>query len=255
MLVSPNRGIGRCVRGRLAPIMICLHIVTMLVAAGCAAPRYRTNAELLLRSGDIRTVGLMPPDIKMYEEQVRFKLVPHDDWSRQAAESVSKAFVEELASGHMRPIPLGEDDAELNDMADLYGAADLSIRTHYYKNYIDDRFSEKSRPFDYDLGPAKEAMERHGVDTVGFHLLLRLFSLEPACNFGPDCYADTDLPVADTGMFYGRITVTTKSGPAEKQAVVDVMPRGGMTFLERVAGSTRKVIGSNALSIAPCAAL
>jgi hypothetical protein len=37
-------------------------------------------------------------------------------------------------------------------------------------------------------------------DTVGFHLLLRLFSLEPACNFGPDCYADTVFPEAYAGQ-------------------------------------------------------
>ncbi len=45
-------------------------------------------------------------------------------------------------------------------------------------------------------------------DSVGFHFALRLFSLTPACNTGPSCYADTDVPATGEGA-YRHITVVS----------------------------------------------
>ncbi len=151
-------------------ICVFVGVLAILTTAGCAsAPLYRAHTELPMRNSDIRTVGLIPPDIKMFEEPVWSKLAPHDDWSREAAESVRQAFIDETAAAHLPLTLIGAEDQELNDMADLYTAVDFSIKIFFYP------LPEKARSFDYSLGPAREAMERHGVDAVwivtGYDLL------------------------------------------------------------------------------------
>jgi hypothetical protein len=115
----------------------------------------------------------------MYEEQARFKLVPHDEWSREATEAVRKAFLDETAAVRMPLKVINGEDRELDDMLDLFSAVDFSIRRHVYSRGFgsvgDEPFPEKAPSFDYSLGPAREMMERHRVDAVwivtGFNLL------------------------------------------------------------------------------------
>ncbi len=157
----------------------CLLAVFLTAAAGCAsAPLYRTHPELPQRKSTIKTAGLLPPMITMYEEQYKFglnKLIPHDDWSPGAAEAVRKAFLDETAAIRMPLKFIDGEDRELNDMADLFSAVDFSIQRHVYDTNLKEMFPEKALSFDYSLGPAWEMMDRHQVDAVwivtGFNLL------------------------------------------------------------------------------------
>ncbi len=60
--------------------------------------------------------------------------------------------------------------------------------------------------------------------TVGFHLNLRLFSLTPACNYDPPCYADTGLPATGAGSYYGQITVASSAVSQPMQIGIDIAP-------------------------------
>jgi hypothetical protein len=51
-------------------------------------------------------------------------------------------------------------------------------------------------------------------DSIGFHHSLRLFSVDPLCNYGPDCYADTEFP---PWPFFGDIAITEQ--PAVKATI------------------------------------
>lgn len=62
-------------------------------------------------------------------------------------------------------------------------------------------------------------------DTVGFSLNLRLFSLTPACNFGPACYADTEFPGAGTGP-YGHISIAASAASLNAHIGIDIKPGG-----------------------------
>lgn len=140
-------------------------------AAGCAAPLSRSHSSLAhsnlaQRDGEVRTLGVLPPAISMYEEQFRNKLVPHGDWSREASEAVGKAFVEEMTAGGLRAEAVGTDDPELNEMADLFRAVDFSIARHVFGDRFNETFPAKAESFDYSLGPAAGAMERSRVDAV-----------------------------------------------------------------------------------------
>lgn len=148
----------------------------MVSIAGCAStPLYRTHTELSQRKSIIKRVGLLPPVINMYECQAAwlgYKLVWKDEWSPAAAAEVTKAFINELAAA---PSPLviigGKEEQDIDEMEELFGPVDFSIRQHAYesksgKSPPEEPFPEKLRFLDYSLGPAKEAMVRKGVDAV-----------------------------------------------------------------------------------------
>lgn len=162
----------------------CLLAVLMAAAAGCAsAPSYRTHPDLPQRTSTIRTVGLLPPMITMYEEQYKFglnKVVLHDEWSPDAANAVRRAFIDETAAIRMPLTVIDGEDREANDLLDLFSVVDASIQRHSYEQESGalpprEPFPEKLRSFEYSLGPAGEMMERHQVDAVwivtGFNLL------------------------------------------------------------------------------------
>jgi hypothetical protein len=163
---------------------VCMLAVLMTIMAGCSfAPLYVTNRELQTRKNTIRTMGLLPPMIMMFELQYGDKIIPKDEWSRAATESIRQAFVDEMAASNLSLIDIGGDDQELNDVTDLYNAVDFSIQRHVYGEWAHmygeekmEIFPEKLRSFDYALGPVSEAMERHQVDAVW---LIKGFTLKP----------------------------------------------------------------------------
>lgn len=153
---------------------ICLLVVLITTATGCTSS-YRTHLELPQRKSAIRNVGLLPPLISMYEEQIGLNLVLHDDWSRQATESLRTAFVDEMAVDRLPLILISGESHEANAMADLFKVVEFSIGRHAYDNAFEETFPEKVHPFDYSLGAAREMMEEHQVDAVwivsGYNLL------------------------------------------------------------------------------------
>ena len=153
---------------------ICLLVVLITTVTGCASS-YKTHPELSQRKSAIRNVGLLPPMVSMYEEQVGLNLVFHDDWSRQATESLRTAFVDEMAANRLPIILISGESHEANAMADLFKAVEFSIGRHAYDNAFEEAFPGKVHAFDYSLGPAQEMMEEQQVDAVwivgGYNLL------------------------------------------------------------------------------------
>ena len=158
--LAGDRGIPSSVR------LICLLAALAAATAGCASPVYRKHPELSRKTRAIRDMGLLPPAIAMYEERFRFKLVPREEWSREATDAVRKAFIEEMTAAGLPVAAIGGEDRELSEMAELFGAVDFSIGRHVYKDALKETFPGKVRAFDYSLGAAGEAMARHGVDAV-----------------------------------------------------------------------------------------
>jgi len=160
-------------------VVACLLALTQAVATGCASAPYRTHPELSRRTESIRVVGLLPPAISSFEEQARYKLVPNDNGSRAANETVRAAFRDEMAAQGRPLVLLGDDDPDVKDVSDLFGAVDYTVLRHDFQrglgNENDEPFPGRDPSFDYTLGPIKELMERHRVDAVwcviGFNLV------------------------------------------------------------------------------------
>ena len=154
---------------------ICLLLVFIVAVTGCVSQKYRVYPELPQRKHSIRNVGLLPPMLSMYEEQIGLNLVLHDDWSREANESLRKAFVDEMAANRLSLTLISGESPEANAMADLLKAVEFSIGRHAYNTAFRETFPEKVQSFDYSLGAAREMMEEHQVDAVwivsGYNLL------------------------------------------------------------------------------------
>jgi hypothetical protein len=155
-----------------------LRMLLLIVAlgSGCtAALPYRAHPELPHRTARIRTVGIVPPAISAYEEQAWRKATPDDNRSRQAERTVQTALGDEMAALNIPFVLIEGGDPDLDDMADLFSAVDFTMNLYGYlgstngnaESWIE-AFPGKDRFPEYALGPAKEAMARHGVDAVWF---------------------------------------------------------------------------------------
>jgi hypothetical protein len=66
---------------------VCLLAAVMVTAARGASALYGTHSDLALRKDSIRNMGVLSPAIAMYEEQYRFRLLPHEEWSCEATDA------------------------------------------------------------------------------------------------------------------------------------------------------------------------
>lgn len=150
--------------------LACLLAAYLFVVAGCAAPlAYGAHPDLPYKKSTILTVGLLPPMMALYEERAGSPPVLRDDWSREAAESVFEAFIDEMTANKQLLVLIGSEDRDLDDLADLFSAVDYTVQRHEGLGRDPaEPLPGRTRPFDYSLGQAKQAMERHEVDAVWF---------------------------------------------------------------------------------------
>lgn len=169
---------------RAGALLRALLAAAVAAMAGCASARpVLTHPELPRKKQDIAVVGVLPPAIRMLEEQARFGMneaVPRDDWSSAANDSLAKAFAEEMAADRVGLVPIGVDDPDTRELVELYNAVEFSILRHAFEKNTGELlprepFPEKLVSPDYSLGPAVEFMDRHHVDALwilrGFNLL------------------------------------------------------------------------------------
>lgn len=174
----------RCAGERGRTTLRWLLPVIMLAAAGCASiPSYKMHSELPQKKGAIRTVGLLAPEIRMYEEQPRFgvnETVPHAEWAPAAEDSVAEAFSAEMAALGVKVVAIPADDPELREMAELFSAVAFSMQRHAWDRPTQtmpptEVFPEQEKALDYSVGPLWATLEKHQVDAVwmvrGFNLL------------------------------------------------------------------------------------
>lgn len=116
-------------------LLLALLALFLTTALGCAsAPlRHRAYPDLAQRKGSIRTVGLLPPEISMFEEVSGGRLVPRAEWSLAAIEKISNIFTEVMAADRIQVVPIRTDDLEMKDLADLYNAVEFSIQRHAWE--------------------------------------------------------------------------------------------------------------------------
>jgi len=159
-------------------------LAAVLTAAGCApATASRSRTDLNARKGGMRTIGIVPPAVRMFEEQPRFgmnELKLHEEWVPAAVDAVSSALAAEMAAQGLKVVTVRTDDPELKEAIELYSAVNFSIQRHAWndpQNTMPPRetFPDKMRTFDYSIGPVREALDRSGADAIwivqGYNLL------------------------------------------------------------------------------------
>ncbi len=153
----------------LLPAVVVLF--ALLVPAGAARAAdddlVRTPPDLSQRIREIRTIGILPPDLKLYELSSGGVKELRPDWCKDARESVQAALASELAKrGYdLKPLAPGPGaDAELQDIRALYDAVVTGILRHAYAG--PHFFPAKATNFDYTIGPIDNILRPGGADAL-----------------------------------------------------------------------------------------
>jgi hypothetical protein len=145
-------------------LVLCL----LSMAFGCAPITRTVHPEFETRTRDIKTAGLLSPDIKIYEFTAGGMRELRDDWCSQGKENVQKAVIGCLLEKPfaIKPITLEKDmEDEMEDIYALFRAVSASIVLH---TQGDNRFPEKVKNFDYSVGSVENILKRYGVEGLIF---------------------------------------------------------------------------------------
>jgi hypothetical protein len=160
---------------------LAFFLFLIVLISGCI-PDYRIHPEFEMRSKNIKTFGLITPDIKIYKLTTGGVRELVDDWSDKGKENVLNVFVR-LSRGRgidVRPIKIEQDieEEEVEDIKSLYMAVSKSILLHTYNiPSIDEPFynwqeyhgfPDKIKNFVYSIGPVEKITQKYGVDALIF---------------------------------------------------------------------------------------
>lgn len=141
---------------------LIIHVILLfLIFLTACAPTYRIHPQFYKKIQSVKTVAIMPPNIKVYQLTAGGTTELMPEWTSEAQKSVLQAVEEEISSMDCfvccKPFPTitaqiatnyqGLED-NLKESQDLYEAVNSSIITHTYIEV----FPEKVKNFDYSLG-------------------------------------------------------------------------------------------------------
>lgn len=162
---------------RLPTIGLC--VLTLAMVAGCA-PHFRAVPQLQEKLPSIKTVAIMPPNIKVRQISVGGDTQLMDDLTATVTQHVAKAIEKRLkdqADWVFKPfpspsaVPNASDDPsaaglqdDVEDTQALFEAVNVSVLLHTYpptsRNASVQLFGEKLKNFDYSLGPDVERLAK-----------------------------------------------------------------------------------------------
>jgi len=150
---------------RLAASLLLIAALFHLAAPDCGAQDYWGVPDLDTRLKEIRTVRLVPPDIKVYELTAGGVPEWKDDWSAGATQNIIDSAVKNFQAKGIQvsqgPIP-GEVENEFADIMSLYRAANASMKAYAIgKNAFPTRAG-----LDYSVGPVQPVLEKTGSDAL-----------------------------------------------------------------------------------------
>jgi hypothetical protein len=144
---------------------LCVSFIFVSTVA-CAPTSYRAHPELDTRVRSIKTIGILPADIRIYELSAGDVEELQDDWSDQGRENVMRAALAGLKNHNVQAKSLTirkEFENEMEDIQTLYWAVSASI---LYYAYGEQGIPEKRKNFVYSVGSMKKFLDTQGVDAV-----------------------------------------------------------------------------------------
>jgi DNA-binding PadR family transcriptional regulator len=149
--------------------------VVVLLSAGCVTTPdwyrkyqqpYRAHPELSQRSRTVRVVGLLPPDIKIYELTAGGVTELRDEWSAAGRDAVRQGLTEVFKERGiaLKPLVVDKDlQRSVDDITLLYRAVSGSIIEHTYREHP---FPTKLENFDYSVGSIDPLLQRYQADGI-----------------------------------------------------------------------------------------
>lgn len=150
---------------RLAASFLLIAALFHLAAPDCRAQDYWAFSNLDAQLKEIRTVRLVPPEVKVYELTAGGVPEWKDDWSSTAKHNIVEAAVKNLQARGIQvsqgAMP-GEIENELADIMSLYKAASSCMRTYSIgKNAFPTRAG-----LDYSVGTVRPVLDKTGSDAL-----------------------------------------------------------------------------------------
>ncbi len=140
----------------------------LFLAFSCIPIEYRTHPEFEVRSKNIKTPGLIPPDVKIYEFTAGGVHELRDDWSDKGKENILNVLMEGFKEKEVEvnALTIDEDiEEEMEEINALYRAVSTCIHLHTCGPYP---FPEKKKNFNYSIGSIESILEKYGSDALLF---------------------------------------------------------------------------------------
>jgi hypothetical protein len=139
-----------------------------ILIAGCA-PAFRAHPDLQARAREIKSVAVLPPDVKIYELSAGGVRDLRDDWCATGKANMEGAIASSFQDKPFEIKQVNVDkevEEEIEDIYALYRAVSGAIILHTYNENF--RFPEKMKRFEYSLGPLGPILDRFGSDGLIF---------------------------------------------------------------------------------------
>ena len=151
-------------RNQLLDLLI---VSCLLFAAGCTPPAYRAHPDLKTYLQNTKTIGLAPPDIKIYSLTAGGVQELRDDWSDQGKQNVTNAVTDYFKKKNVeiRVVRVGQEtEQEMEDLQAVYRAVHESILLHTYDEA--NIFPEKAKHFGYSIGSIEHLLKPYGANAL-----------------------------------------------------------------------------------------
>jgi hypothetical protein len=140
---------------------------------GCASvpppiTPYRAHPEFEMRTKNIKTLGLLSPDIKIYEFTAGGMRELRDDWCAVGKENVQRALIGCFREKPFEIKPIVVDKEMEEEMEDIYALYRAVVRSINFYTYGQFKFPQKMKNFDYSVGPIDKVLQKHGADGLIF---------------------------------------------------------------------------------------
>ena len=207
--------------------------VIVLLTTGCVATPdwykryqqpYRSHPDLTSRTKTVKVLGVLPPDIKIYELSAGGVTELRDDWSATGRETVLSGLADVLNERGvtLKSLTVGREmQAPVDDLTALYRAVSYSIVEHTYKNFP---FQTKLENFDYSVGSVDDLLKKYQSDAF-----LLVYGIDEISTTGRKA-------LRGVGLVLGSVTgqpVLSQGTTALNVALVD---RSGAILWYKIAG-------------------
>lgn len=147
-------------------------VLALGLLAGCAIAPYRAHPQFEERSRTIKTVALLPPDVKVYRLTAGGVRELMDEWSEEGRQNLVQAIAKRVGDDgrfvlkEFDPSQSPAVKQEFDEVRPLFEAVARSVLTHTYGP--ETTFQTKKERFDYTLGPLETLAGAADADALLF---------------------------------------------------------------------------------------
>lgn len=139
-------------------VLFIISVIFCIFAISSCAPSAYKHPELNVRVKKVKVLGMIPPDVKIYELGIDGVLNLVDEWSEKGRENVSKAITEHFKENsiEIKPLTVSSEDLDLMQaFQTLYWSVSAGIDPEKKDSY-------------YSIGSIEDILKKYGVDALIF---------------------------------------------------------------------------------------